>query len=38
MNSDKAQWTEPEVTTLINDVGGGGTKIKPSSSHSAMQI
>jgi len=23
MNTDKAQWKEPELTTLFNEVGGG---------------
>jgi len=23
MNSDKAQWKEPELTTLISEIGGG---------------
>jgi len=23
MNSDKAQWKEPELTALISEVGGG---------------
>jgi len=30
MNTDKTQWKEPELTTLISEVGGGtNTQSKP---------